>query len=58
MGIVILYGVGIHDALESKDTTTEELEKLLEHSKSVLKQQGDLRAALKELEAEIDRRMS
>lgn len=58
MGIVVLYGVGIHDALNNKNTTPRELEKLLEHGQSVLKQQGDLRAALRELEAEIESRTS
>ncbi|MCA1748860.1 MAG: DUF1843 domain-containing protein [Sphingomonadales bacterium] len=55
MGFVILYGVGIHDALRS-GASDEELGKLREHGRAVLKQQGDLKAALEKLDAEIERR--
>jgi len=53
---VILYGVAIHDALSNPKTSVEELEKMLEHGYSVLKQQGDLRAALRKLDEEIKNR--
>lgn len=56
MTYVLLYGVGIQDAIDNPKTTPEELEKLLKHARSVLKQQGDLKAALRKLEEEISRR--
>lgn len=56
MGLTVLYGVGIGDALRNPDTTDKELETLLEHGRAVLQQQGDLKAALAQLEEEIGRR--
>ncbi|MDJ0644127.1 MAG: DUF1843 domain-containing protein [Erythrobacter sp.] len=56
MTYVVLYGVGIQDAIDNPKTSPAELEKLLEHARSVLKQQGDLKAALSRLEEEISRR--
>lgn len=56
MGYSVLYGVGIGDALRNPGTTDEELATLLEHGQAVLKQQGDLKAALAQLEEEIARR--
>lgn len=56
MTYVVLYGVGIQDAIDNPKTSPEELQKLLEHARSVLKQQGDLKSALAKLEAEIGRR--
>jgi hypothetical protein len=52
----ILYGVGIYDALERKDTTLQELLVLREHAHAVLQAQGDLHGAVQRLEAEIQRR--
>lgn len=56
MGIVVLYGGGITDALNKPDATDAELEALLAHARSVLEQQGDLAGGIEKLEAELERR--
>lgn len=56
MAHIVLYGVVVQDAIDNPKTSQEELEKLLEHSRTVLEQQGDLKAALAKLEEEISRR--
>ena len=56
MGFTILHGVGISDALRNPNSTDKELQTLLEHGRTVLQQQGDLKSALAELEAEIAKR--
>lgn len=50
------YGVAIADALADPKTSLDELIAHRDHAHAVLKQQGDLQAALKRLEAEIARR--
>jgi len=55
-GAVPPYGVAISDALANPQTTTEELIAHRDHAREVLAAQGDLRAALERLDAEIDRR--
>jgi hypothetical protein len=50
------YGVAISDALHDPQTSLEELNALRDHARAVLEQQGDLKAALMRLQAEIQRR--
>lgn len=50
------YGVAIADALRDPNTSLEELIAHRDHGREVLAAQGDLRAALERLEAEIARR--
>jgi hypothetical protein len=55
-GPVPPYGVAISDALKDPNTSLDELVAHRDHARAVLEQQGDLRAALEKLEAEIERR--
>jgi hypothetical protein len=55
-GVVMPYGVGIGDALSRRDTPIGELLALRDHTRAIVGAQGDLVAALKELDAEIARR--
>ncbi len=50
------YGVAIADALSDPSTSLEELVAHRDHAREVLAAQGDLRAALERLDAEIQRR--
>ncbi len=50
------YGVAISDALSDPNTSVEELIAHRDHAREVLAAQGDLRAALERLDAEIQRR--
>jgi hypothetical protein len=50
------YGVAISDALRDPDTSVEELIAHRDHAREVLAAQGDLKAALDRLDAEIRRR--
>ena len=50
------YGPAIHDALAREGTTLQELQALREHAQMLVNAQGDLKAALQRLEAEIARR--
>lgn len=55
-GLVKPYGVAISDALKDPKSTDEQLKRLRDSARRLLKEQGDLPGALKKLEAEIDRR--
>ena len=55
-GPVPPYGVAISDALQDPNTGLDELIAHRDHAQAVLDQQGDLKAALEKLEAEIQRR--
>lgn len=50
------YGNAISDALSDPGTSVEELIAHRDHAREVLAAQGDLRAALERLDAEIQRR--
>lgn len=50
------YGVAISDALRDPNTSLDELIAHRDHAREVLSAQGDLRAALERLDAEIQRR--
>lgn len=50
------YGTAIADALSDPSTSVEELIAHRDHARQVLAAQGDLRAALERLDAEIQRR--
>jgi hypothetical protein len=50
------YGVAIADALADPSTSVEELIAHRDHAREVLEAQGDLKAALDRLDAEIQRR--
>lgn len=50
------YGVAIGDALKDPSTSLEELIAHRDHAREVLSAQGDLKAALERLDAEIQRR--
>ena len=50
------YGVAIADALKDPQTSLDELVAHRDHAREVLAAQGDLKAALTRLEAEIARR--
>ena len=55
-GPVPPYGTAISDALKDPNTSIEELIAHRDHARQVLEAQGDLRAALERLDAEIGRR--
>jgi hypothetical protein len=58
-GMVALYGVAIGDALsptKKEQTPTDKLVMLRDHASAIVSTQGDLVAALRDLEAEIARR--
>jgi hypothetical protein len=55
-GNVKPYGVAISDALKDPKSTMEHLSGLRDSARALLKETGDLPAALKKLEAEIARR--
>lgn len=55
-GQVRPYGVAISDALADPNTSLDQLHELRESGRRLLDQQGDLPGALRELEAEIERR--
>jgi hypothetical protein len=50
------YGVAIADAPKDTSTSLDELIARRDHAREVLSAQGDLRAALERLDAEIQRR--
>jgi hypothetical protein len=50
------YGVAIRDALADPKTRLDELKAYRDHAREVLAAQGDLKAALAKLEAEIAKR--
>lgn len=52
----LIYGAAIGDALHHGATTLEELVGLRDRTKAIIDSQGDLRSALKALDAEIERR--
>lgn len=52
----IAYGTAINDALGRRATTLGQLIALREHATAVLQAQGDLKGALKKLNAEITKR--
>lgn len=54
--MIVAYAPAIHDALSRENAPTEELLALREHARAVLSAQGDLKAALERLEAELERR--
>ena len=55
-GQVKPYGVAISDALKDPQSSLEDLAALRDRAQQILDEHGDLAAALKDLEAEIDRR--
>jgi hypothetical protein len=55
-GNVPPYGNAISDALRDPGTSLDELVAHRDHAREVLAAQGDLRAALERLDAEIQRR--
>jgi len=55
-GIVPLYGVVIHDALDDPATTVDRLNELRDAGRAQLEATGDLAGALDKLEAEIKNR--
>ncbi|MBV8686727.1 MAG: DUF1843 domain-containing protein [Alphaproteobacteria bacterium] len=55
-GSVPPYGNAISDALKNPATSLDELKAHRDHARQVLEAQGDLKAALARLEAEIKRR--
>jgi hypothetical protein len=55
-GRVIPYGNAISDALKDPKSSLEQLNGLRDSARALLKETGDLPAALKKLEAEIARR--
>jgi len=55
-GSIPPYGTAIRDALNDPSTSIEELIAHRDHAREVLEAQGDLRAALERLDAEIARR--
>jgi hypothetical protein len=55
-GLVKPYGVAISDALKDPKSSLEQLNGLRDSARALLKETGDLPAALKKLEAEIARR--
>jgi hypothetical protein len=55
-GNVKPYGVAISDALKDPKSSLEQLNGLRDSARKLIKEHGDLPAALKKLEAEIARR--
>ena len=55
-GPVPPYGVAINDAIKSPRSKLADLVALRDHAKATLAAQGDLKGALKQLDAEIKRR--
>jgi hypothetical protein len=55
-GMMMPYGVAIGNALSKAETSTDELLALRDHARAIVDAQGDLVAALKTLDAEIDNR--
>src|SRR5438552_3521764 len=55
-GMMMPYGVAIGNALSRADASTDELVALRDQAHAIVSAQGDLVAALKALEAEIDGR--
>jgi hypothetical protein len=55
-GMMMPYGVAIGNALSKAATSTDELLALRDHARAIVDAQGDLVAALKTLDAEIDNR--
>jgi hypothetical protein len=56
--MLVAYGTAINTALASARTSLEDLKILRDHATAVLQAQGDIRAALKKLDAEIKARES
>lgn len=55
-GMIALYGVAIGNALTARGTSTDDLVALRDQVRTIVDAQGDLVAALKELDTEIGRR--
>lgn len=55
-GPVPPYGVAINDAIKSPRSKLDDLVALRDHANATLAAQGDLKGALKKLNAEIGRR--
>lgn len=55
-GVVPLYGVVIHDALDDPQTSVERLTELRDQGRRQLEETGDLSGSLQKLEDEIARR--
>ncbi len=53
---IMVYNATISDALRRKDVSLDRLQTLRKHARAVLDAQGDLKGALRKLEAEISRR--
>ncbi|TWI97651.1 uncharacterized protein DUF1843 [Mucilaginibacter frigoritolerans] len=53
MGIVVLYGVGIRDAIASNDV--EKMKAVAAQAKQTIREQGDLHLALLDLLEAIDK---
>jgi hypothetical protein len=53
MGIVVLYGVGIRDAIASNDV--EKMKAVASQAKQTIREQGDLHLALLDLHEAIDK---
>jgi Domain of unknown function (DUF1843) len=56
MAVIVLYAAGIHGALGRKGTSLDQLRTLREHARAVITAQGDLKGAVRKLDAEIRRR--
>ena len=55
-GQVKPYGVAISDALSDPNSTLEHMASLRDEAQRLLDEQGDLKSALEQLDAEITRR--
>ncbi len=53
MGIIPLYAAGMREAIASNDV--EQMKAVLDQAKSTIREQGDLSAALVELQEAIER---
>ncbi len=54
--MLVAYGTAINQALANARTKLEDLKVLRDHAYSLLQSQGDLKGALRKLEAEIKTR--
>jgi Domain of unknown function (DUF1843) len=54
--MLIAYGAAINHALQNAKTKLSDLKVLREHATAVVAAQGDLKGALKKLDAEIKKR--
>lgn len=53
---IMVYNATISDALRRKDVSVGQLRTLQKHARAIVKEQGDLKGALRKLDAEIRRR--